>query len=160
MRAIELIRFNLSRVLREKGVRQSRLAEALDNAPSHVSQIMTGKRWNKRIEWTTYKKICDALDIDELELIKPQTCDNDVLVNRLSKGVENLNEADDVALVFQFLAILKFKKILNSNHYKVLTGALSMLEEELGRKMGVEAFSLPDVQQKHAGEEALPATPD
>jgi DNA-binding Xre family transcriptional regulator len=125
----ELIRKNIQRVLTEKNWKQTDLAKAMGNTDSHVSQLITGARWKGRMEWETYDKVCDALNVDKLELIKLPTCSKEKLSNQLAKGAPELQD-DDVALVSQFLDILKHREILNPEHFRVLAGVMSMLQNK------------------------------
>ena len=125
----ELIRFNIDRSMVEQNMKPCELAKALGTSDSHVSQLRTGARWKGRMEWKTYDKVCEALNVEKLELIKLPTCSKEKLSNQLAKGAPELQD-DDVALLSQFLDILKHREMLNHEHFRVLTGAMSMLQDE------------------------------
>jgi DNA-binding Xre family transcriptional regulator len=140
MKPVELIRQNIDRILRRKKWKRCDLAKALGTSDSHVSQIMTGARWGQRIEWATYEKVCRALEIDDLELIKLLPYANEAVIRRLEVAVAELPVKDDVALVFQFLAVLKHKNYLDPEYLQILTGTLKLLQKELVEKLGLEVF--------------------
>jgi DNA-binding Xre family transcriptional regulator len=142
MKPVDLIRANIERILREKRLRGCDLAKALGVTDSHVSQIRTGKRWAGRIEWVTYSKVCKALGVDELELIKPLRHNKENNIQKIAREVDGL-PYDDVELVFNFLGIVKNHDILNPDHYQALSGVISMLEDELVRKKGMDAIIKP-----------------
>ena len=150
MNPMELIQKNIDRVLADKNWKPRDLAKAMGCSDSHVSQIRTGKRWAKRMEWETYRKVCKALEVDELELIKPPACANAGIYSKLAKEMASLQN-DDVTLVYMFLAILKNREVLNPDHFKIMDLAISWLHEELIQKRGLDSIPLPPTKKREDG---------
>ncbi len=77
VKAHEVMRSNLKRILKEKKISQMELAKKTGMKQSYISMILTGQR---NLGSKTIKRICSALNIKEDDLLRQDTLD---IPNRL-----------------------------------------------------------------------------
>lgn len=142
MKPSELIRINIDRILKQKRWRRSDLARALGTSDSHVSQIMSGARWGQRMEWVTYEKVCKALGVDELELLK-LPCQNSEIREKLELACSKLTRKDDVHLILLLMLVLEHQDSINADGLQIIKSTLNFLKKELGKNINDNLVQFP-----------------